>query len=79
MADDQHDYKVGPGRPPLHTRFRKGQSGNRCGRSKKRLNALLEPKYNENLVFCVNGMSNGQNSQRCFNRLRVKFVTWRNN
>jgi hypothetical protein len=19
MADDQHDYKVGPGRPPLHT------------------------------------------------------------
>jgi hypothetical protein len=22
MADDQHDYKVGPGRPPLHTRFR---------------------------------------------------------
>jgi hypothetical protein len=26
MADDQHDYKVGPGRPPLHTRFRKGQA-----------------------------------------------------
>jgi hypothetical protein len=24
MADDQHDYKVAPGRPPLHTRFRKG-------------------------------------------------------
>jgi hypothetical protein len=34
MADDQHDYK-GPGRPPLHTRFRKGRSGNPGGRSKK--------------------------------------------
>jgi hypothetical protein len=22
MADDQHDYKVSPGRPPLHIRFR---------------------------------------------------------
>jgi hypothetical protein len=40
MADDQHDYKVGPGRPPLHTRFRKGQSGNPGGRSKKKLRAL---------------------------------------
>jgi hypothetical protein len=28
MADDYDDYKVGPGRPPLHTHFRKGQSGN---------------------------------------------------
>ena len=27
MADDQDDYKVGPGRPPLHTHFQKGQSG----------------------------------------------------
>ena len=26
MADDQGDYKVSPGRPPLHTRFRKRQS-----------------------------------------------------
>jgi hypothetical protein len=35
MADDQHDYKAGPGRPPLHTRFQKGQSGNPGRRSKK--------------------------------------------
>ena len=27
MADTESDYKVGPGRPPLHTRFKKGQSG----------------------------------------------------
>jgi hypothetical protein len=34
MADDQHDYKVGPGRPPFHTRFRKGQSGNPAAAAK---------------------------------------------
>jgi hypothetical protein len=28
MADSASGYKVGPGRPPLHTRFQKGQSGN---------------------------------------------------
>jgi len=41
MAEDEHDYKVGPGRPPLHTRFRRGQSGNPGGRRKKNLPALL--------------------------------------
>jgi hypothetical protein len=41
MADDQHGYKVGPARPPLHTRFRKGQSGNPGGCSKKKLHAPL--------------------------------------
>jgi hypothetical protein len=41
MADDDDDYKVGPGRPPLHTRFLKGQSGNPGGRSHKKLHALL--------------------------------------
>jgi hypothetical protein len=28
------DYKVGKGRPPKHTRFKKGQSGNPSGRKK---------------------------------------------
>ena len=27
MADSESGYKAGPGRPPLHTRFKKGQSG----------------------------------------------------
>jgi hypothetical protein len=26
------NYKVGPGKPPLHTRFQKGQSGNPSGK-----------------------------------------------
>jgi len=28
MPDSESDYQVGPGRPPLHTRFKSGQSGN---------------------------------------------------
>jgi hypothetical protein len=55
MADDQHDYKVGPGRPPLHTRFRKGQSGNPGGRSKKKLHALLADALNEQVFVTVDG------------------------
>lgn len=31
---DDAGYQVGPGRPPLHTRFQKGQSGNPTGRRK---------------------------------------------
>jgi Family of unknown function (DUF5681) len=55
MADDQDDYKVGPGRPPLHTRFRKGQSGNPGGRSKKKLHALLADALNEQVFVTVDG------------------------
>jgi hypothetical protein len=32
--DDTPDYKVGYKKPPLHTRFRKGQSGNPRGRQR---------------------------------------------
>ena len=35
MAEGESDYQVGPGKPPLHTRFKKGQSGNPRGRSPK--------------------------------------------
>jgi hypothetical protein len=41
-ADDPGDYKVGYRRPPLETRFKKGQSGNPAGRPRPRsLVALL--------------------------------------
>ncbi|HEX3430966.1 MAG TPA: DUF5681 domain-containing protein [Rhizomicrobium sp.] len=32
MSSSDSNYKVGPGKPPLHTRFRKGQSGNPSGK-----------------------------------------------
>src|ERR1700730_11482940 len=35
MADSDSGYQVGPGRPPLHTRFKKRQSGNPGGRTKR--------------------------------------------
>ncbi len=36
--DGSGPYKVGPGRPPLETRFQKGQSGNPGGRKKDAVN-----------------------------------------
>lgn len=35
MADGTEDYEVGFGKPPKHTQFRPGQSGNPKGRPKK--------------------------------------------
>jgi len=55
MAGDEHDYKVGPGRPPLHTRFKKGQSGNPGGRRKKNLPALLADALNETVFVTIDG------------------------
>src|SRR5258708_34284104 len=61
MADDNHDYKmehdyqVGPGRPPLHTRFKKGQSGNPGGRSRKTLPALLADALDETVSITLDG------------------------
>jgi hypothetical protein len=49
-SDDQEDppqsqiYTVGYGRPPLHTRFQPGQSGNRPGRPKGARNLATELK-----------------------------------
>jgi hypothetical protein len=38
---------ITPGRPPLHTRFQKGQSGNPGGRSKKKTTV---PEWPQRLV-----------------------------
>ena len=55
MAESDSGYQVGPGRPPLHTRFRKGQSGNPGGRSTKSLPALLADALNETVVVTIDG------------------------
>jgi uncharacterized protein DUF5681 len=46
---------VGPGRPPVHTRFQKGQSGNPGGRSTKSRPALLADALNEPVVITIDG------------------------
>jgi hypothetical protein len=55
MADSASDYQVGPGRPPVHTRFKKAQSGNPGGRSAKSLPALLVDALNETVVVTIDG------------------------
>src|SRR5260370_9585293 len=55
MSDTEGDYKVGPGKPPLHTRFTKGQSGNPRGRQPKDLPALLVAPLNQPVTATENG------------------------
>jgi hypothetical protein len=51
------DYEVGYGKPPRHTRFRKGQSGNPRGRpsGSKNLKTLLNEALNERVVVAEEG------------------------
>jgi hypothetical protein len=55
MADGESDYKVGPSKPPLHTRFKKGQSGNPRGHSPKNLATLLGDALNEKVYVTIDG------------------------
>lgn len=55
---DSADYKVGRGRPPKHTRFRAGQSGNPSG--KKKGARSLRTDLAEELAQVVQIRENGQ-------------------
>ena len=46
MTETKRDYEVGRGKPPIHTRFNKGQSGNPRGPRPKNLPALLAEALN---------------------------------
>ena len=50
-------YEVGYGKPPLHSRFGKGRSGNPRGRPRasKNLGTLLNDALNERVVVVENG------------------------
>ncbi|MEA1085213.1 DUF5681 domain-containing protein [Sphingomonas sp. CD22] len=49
---EKPDYEVGYGKPPVHTRFQKGQSGNPKGRKKgsKNLNTLVLELLDERIA-----------------------------
>jgi hypothetical protein len=50
MSENKRDYEVGRGKPPVHTRFKKGQSGNPRGPRPKNLPALLVEALNEKVT-----------------------------
>lgn len=51
------DYEVGYGKPPKHTQFKKGQSGNPSGKAKKEasLRAALDKILNTKVSVAKNG------------------------
>jgi hypothetical protein len=55
--DKKIDYEVGYGKPPQHTRFAKGQSGNPRGRppGAKSFTTLLDEALNERVLVAENG------------------------
>ena len=54
---ETHDYEVGYGKPPLHTRFQKGKAGNSKGRprGRKNMSTLLSTALNASIVVVANG------------------------
>jgi len=56
-GEKRHNYEVGYGKPPHHTRFKKGQSGNTRGRpcGSKNLKTLLSEALNEPVIVTEDG------------------------
>ena len=55
MSETKCEYAANYRKPPLHTRFKKGQSGNPRGRPKKNLPTLLVAALNEPVFVTIDG------------------------
>jgi hypothetical protein len=58
MTDESNrDYDIGYGKPPLHSQFGKGHSGNPRGRPKgsPNLSTLIDSALNEKVIVSENG------------------------
>ena len=55
MSETERQYAANYRQPSLHTRFKKGQSGNPRGRPAKNLAALLAAALNEKVTVTENG------------------------
>jgi hypothetical protein len=54
MADPESDYKIGYSKPPLHTRFKKGNPGRRPRRARN-LGVLLEEALAKRVAVTTEG------------------------
>ena len=56
-ADQEGNYEVGYGKPPRHTRYQKGRSGNPAGRprGKKNLATLLSDALDQKIIVVESG------------------------
>jgi hypothetical protein len=55
MSESKREHAANYRKPPEHTRFKKGQSGNPHGRPAKNLPALLAAALNEKVTVTENG------------------------
>jgi hypothetical protein len=55
MPATKRQYAANHRKPPIHTRFKKGHSGNPCGRPAKNLAAMLAAALNEKVTVTENG------------------------
>jgi hypothetical protein len=72
-SDDDRDYEIGYSKPPKHTRFKKGKSGNQKGRPKgaKSFSTDLREELSEKVPVRENGKVRILSKQRAILKAQV--------